>query len=144
MIGAGATAIGHLLDIGFLQNIREVDQYVTRTNAGAMPIARGKRFTEDDRIRQALISDLYCTGEIRPQAIERQFGIVFSDYFAREIKIIEELDRDGLVKQEGSGVIRATMPLGRVLLRNVAAVFDAYLDRDAYRVGDRRCFSANA
>ena len=57
---------------------------------------------------------------------------------------MEELQRDGLVILHSSGAIRATMPLGRVLLRTVAAPFDAYLDDDAYRVGDKNCFSANA
>ena len=42
------------------------------------------------------------------------------------------------------GSSRVTRPLGRVLMRNIAAVFDAYLEPEAYRVGDRRCFSANA
>ncbi len=144
LIGAGATSIGHLQGIGFLQNVRKVDEYVSRINMGEMPIIRGKRFTEDDRIRQAVISGLYCTAEIRPKAIEQRFGIVFADYFAREMKIMEELEGDGLLTLDGAGVIRATMPLGRVLLRNVAAVFDVYLDPDAYRVGDRNCFSANA
>ena len=57
---------------------------------------------------------------------------------------MNELERDGLVTLEPDGVIQVTQPLGRVLMRNVAAVFDAYLEPDAYRVGDRRCFSANA
>ena len=55
-----------------------------------------------------------------------------------------DLAADGLVKVGGDGTIRATMPLGRVLLRTVAAVFDGYLEPDAYRVGDQNCFSANA
>ncbi len=45
---------------------------------------------------------------------------------------------------EDGGVIRATPNLGRVLLRNIAAVFDAYLNVEAYRVGETDCFSANA
>ncbi len=156
LIGAGASSISHLADIGFLQNVRETDEYVERINSSdagvgryssGLPVVRGKRLTEDDRIRQALISDLYCTGCIQPQRIEGRFGIDFAGYFARELKIMAELERDGLVAldcaREG-GAIRATMPLGRVLLRTVAAVFDAYLDPDAWRVGDQHCFSANA
>ena len=55
-----------------------------------------------------------------------------------------ETDVLGLVTLEREGVIRVTPSLGRVLLRTVAAVFDAYLDPDAYKVGDKNCFSANA
>lgn len=144
LIGLGASSIGHLAGIGFLQNVRESEPYVASVESGKLPVVRGKRFTEDDRIRQAVISDLYCTAEIRPEPIEKQFGIVFADYFARELSIMEELQHDGLVVLHANGTIRATMPLGRVLLRTVAAPFDAYLDDDAYRVGDKNCFSANA
>ena len=70
--------------------------------------------------------------------------MTFGKYFARELNILEELEGDGLVTLQQDGVIRVTYPLGRVLLRNVAAVFDAYLHPDAYRVGEQACFSANA
>ena len=144
LIGVGASAISHLCRIGFLQNARETNDYVTCVNDERMPIVRGKRLSEDDRIRQAVILDLYCTTEVKPGRIEDQFGINFADYFARELNVMTQLARDGLVTLESDGVIRTTMPLGRVLMRTVAAVFDTYLDPDAYRVGDRNCYSANA
>jgi coproporphyrinogen III oxidase-like Fe-S oxidoreductase len=56
---------------------------------------------------------------------------------------MRELEADGLVSLENAE-IRATMPLGRVLMRNIAAVFDAYLHPEAYRKGEEACFSANA
>ena len=144
LIGVGASAISHLCRIGFLQNARETNDYVTCVNDERMPIVRGKRLSEDDRIRQAVILDLYCTTEVKPGRIEDQFGINFADYFARELNVMTQLARDGLVTLESDGVIRTTMPLGRVLMRTVAAVFDTYLDADAYRLGDRHCYSANA
>ena len=90
------------------------------------------------------MNKLYCNTAIRPVVIEDRFDIDFADYFSRELEIMEDLQRDGLVVVEADGVIRVTFPLGRVLLRTIAAVFDAYLDDDAYRVGDRNCYSANA
>jgi oxygen-independent coproporphyrinogen-3 oxidase len=87
---------------------------------------------------------LYCTAEIRPQAIEQEFGVVFAEYFSRELEIMRELEGDGLVELRPDGTLAVTLPLGRVLLRTVAAVFDAYLAPDAYRVGDQHCYSANA
>ena len=127
-----------------MQNVRGVDDYVTRMRERKLPVVRGKRFSKDDRIRQTVISRLYCATEIDPRPIEESFGISFADYFARELKIMKELEADGLVSLDADGVIRVTMPLGRVLLRTVSAVFDAYLDPDAYREGDRNCYSANA
>ncbi|MHC4697487.1 MAG: oxygen-independent coproporphyrinogen III oxidase [Planctomycetota bacterium] len=144
MLAAGSSSIGHLSGIGFLQNRREIEDYVACIARDQTPVHRGKLFTEDDRIRQAVMNQLYCNTEIRPATIEQRFGISFADYFARELKVMEELEGDGLVMIARDGAIRATFPLGRVLLRNVAAVFDAYLEHDAYRVGDQNCFSANA
>ncbi|MFQ5590499.1 MAG: oxygen-independent coproporphyrinogen III oxidase [Phycisphaerae bacterium] len=144
MLAAGASSIGHLTAIAFLQNHHDVDEYIACVAHGGLPVRRGKRFTRDDLIRQTVINQLYCYGVITPGAVEQRFGIEFSTYFARELSVMEELERDGLVEVGRHGAIRVTFPLGRVLLRNVAAVIDAYLEPDAYRVGDRNCFSANA
>ncbi len=144
LIGLGASSIGQLLDIGFLQNAHGVKEYVDCINAGKPVIVRGKRLTDDDRIRQSVIGSLYCATEVQPRPVEERFGIVFTDYFARELRIMQDLERDGLVTLEADGTIRVTMPLGRVLMRTVAAVFDAYVDPDAYRIGAKNCYSANA
>ncbi|MGD2110319.1 MAG: oxygen-independent coproporphyrinogen III oxidase [Phycisphaerae bacterium] len=144
LVGIGASSISQLLGIGFLQNTHDIKDYVSRLEQGKLATVRGKRLTEDDQIRQAVLGSFYCTTELRPRPIESEFGIVFTEYFARELEVMRELERDGLVTLNRDGVIRTTMPLGRVLMRTVAAVFDAYLDPDAYRVGDQRCFSANA
>jgi oxygen-independent coproporphyrinogen-3 oxidase len=47
---------------------------------------------------------------------------------------LADLEADGLVEME-AGRIRLKEPLWRLLVRVVAAVFDAYLPADAYRVG---------
>lgn len=144
LIGVGASAISHLIDVGFLQNVKDTDQYIACVAGGRQAVERGKRLSRDDRIRQAVISQLYCYCAISPKRIERRFGIEFSTYFDRELTIIEELERNGLVCIDGSANIHLTSPLGHILMRNVAAVFDAYLDRKAYCEGQGVCFSANA
>ena len=40
--------------------------------------------------------------------------------------------------------MNATLPLGRILLRNIGAVFDAYLDPGAYKLGDKYYYSVSA
>jgi len=144
LVGLGASSISQLYGLGFLQNAHGIKEYIGCIDSGKLPTIRGKRLTEDDRIRQAVIGSFYCTTQIDPRQIEDELGIVFNDYFARELSAVKDLERDGLVTVSDDGVIRTTMPLGRVLMRTVAAIFDAYLEPDAYRVGDQRCFSANA
>ena len=144
LLGVGVSSISHLLDVGFWQNVKEVDDYMGLVEQDRSPVERGKRFSFDDRVRQAVINQFYCTAAIEPKSIEARFDIRFADYFAREISILESLEQDGLVTMESEGSIRATHPLGRVLMRNAAAVFDAYLEPDAYRTGAGACYSANA
>lgn len=144
LVGVGVSSISHFLEVGFAQNTKDVETYEKTIGENHRPVVRGKWLTNDDIIRQAVINQIYCEALIRPSSIETQFDISFSDYFGREMQILEELERDGLVCFRIDGSIEITFPLGRVLLRNVAAVFDVYLKPDAYRAGDRDYFSANA
>ncbi len=144
LLGAGASSISHLLGVGFQQNIKDTDGYIERLEQGESPAERGLSLSFDDRVRQAVINQLYCFARIVPRRVEERFDIVFSEYFARELGILGELERDGIVTLESSGEIGVTCPLGRVLMRNVAAVFDTYLAPDAYKSGEQVCFSINA
>jgi len=143
LLAAGVSGITHLPGVGFLQNIKTTEGYVERVGQGALPVERGKSLTRDDRIRQAVLAQLYCQGFVMARSVEETFGIVFGDYFARELASLDVLERDGLVTVDSAGDFRLTSPLGYVLMRNVAAVFDAYLDPEAYFKGDG-CYSANA
>ncbi len=144
LLGVGVSSISHMIGTGFLQNEKDFDRYLARAQKGQSPVIRGKQFTRDDCIRQAVINQIYCDAAIVPGEIADQFGIDFESYFARELDIMKELQRDELVTISDDGEVRLTMPLGRVLMRNVAAVFDAYLQLDAYRNGQPDSFSANA
>lgn len=144
LIAVGSSSISHLSGIGYLQNRHDVDAYLAVMEEGGEPIHRGKRFTEDDLIRQEILSDLYCLLRVEPAIFEKKYGIDFAKYFAKELDHLAELESDGLVTIGADGVIHVTHPLGRVLARNVAAVFDGYLDDDAYHAGALKMFSANA
>ncbi len=144
LIGLGASSISTLHEIGFLHNIRSPEDYAEAIENGVEVAHRGMRLTRDDVIRQKLINDLYSHGTIVPDAIEAQFGIEYATYFEREIEKLAILEADGLLTIESDGGVELTFPLGRVLMRNVAAVFDAYLSDDAFVKGERHLYSVNA
>jgi oxygen-independent coproporphyrinogen-3 oxidase len=144
LIGLGASSISQLAGIGYLQNVRQFAEYVAWLDEHKSPLFRGKRFTDDDVIRQKVLQELYCTGTVCLADIGRHFDIDAAQYFARELEVMDELANDGLVEIGPNQTITATLPLGRVLMRTTAAVFDAYLGEEAYRTGDRQYFSANA
>ncbi len=87
---------------------------------------RGYRLSDDDRLRRAVIGRLLCHTVIPKREVEQEFGISFDEYFAPEIARLAELAADGLVIL-GRDEIRVT-PLGRIFIRNVAMVFDRYIE----------------
>ena len=90
----------------------------------------------EDLLRQAVLEQLYCTGMIDTVEVEARFGVSFEAHFADELERLRTLEADRLVERSDS-TIRATFPLGRLLLRVVAAAFDAYLPRHADDVHQR-------
>jgi oxygen-independent coproporphyrinogen-3 oxidase len=87
----------------------------------------------DDRIRQEVLQQLYSFGRVDLAAIERLFSINFRSYFDREWGHLSELQSQGIVElTEG---IEVTEPLGRLLVRVPAAVFDRYLPPRAFMEG---------
>lgn len=143
LIGIGASSISQFSRFAYLQNIREPQSYVDRIEKAIDPAIRGMRMTEDDCLRQTVLNHLYCYGEIRPGRIELLYDIVFEEYFADELDRLQQVHDDGLVDLTSES-IHLTFPLGRVLMRNVAAIFDAYINRNAYRIGEQHAFSTSA
>jgi len=128
MVGFGVSAIG---EVGgaYVQNEKKLSRYEDVVDAGSLPVARGFRLDADDRVRQQLIRDWMCHFRIDKRALEARHGIVFDRYFARELEALVPLAEEGLVRF-GPDRIEAG-ELGRLLPRNVAMVFDRYLQAKA-------------
>ena len=89
------------------------------------PLASSLPANEDACIRADVIQQIMCHGFIHPREIESRYGIVFRDYFVRELRQLAVLKRDGLIESTVDG-LRLT-PTERLLMRAVAMTFDAYL-----------------
>jgi oxygen-independent coproporphyrinogen-3 oxidase len=123
LIGLGVSAIGKVGD-SYSQNFKSLPEYYAAIDAGHLPVQRGVLLTEDDRIRRAVIQELMCHELIDCAAIGRQFDIDFKRYFSRELERLQELQALGLTYVK-NGCIGLTLG-GRLLMRTVAMVFDAY------------------
>lgn len=115
----------------YLQNERDVVPYCERIEQGTLPIVRGYSLCRDDVIRRDLIMQLLCNLEVRLPEFSVRHGIDFASYFAREIEALVPLQNDGLCRLSADS-LRIELP-GQLLLRTVAAVFDATLSRPAPR-----------
>jgi oxygen-independent coproporphyrinogen-3 oxidase len=82
-------------------------------------------------LRREVILGLMCHFRVDKPAVEERFGIDFDRLFAAELDRLLPMAADGLVRL-GDDAVEVT-PLGRLLVRNVAMAFDAYLDRPGQR-----------
>nr|WP_298413788.1 oxygen-independent coproporphyrinogen III oxidase [uncultured Halomonas sp.] len=128
LIGLGVSAIAKVGDT-YSQNAKVLSEYYASLDKGQLPIQRGYRLNPDDHLRRDVIHQLMCHNRIDFADIEAAHGIHFQDYFADALASLDELVADNLVSIERDGLI--LHPQGRLMMRNVAMAFDAYIGVDS-------------
>lgn len=122
VVAFGVTGIS---DVGgaFAQSTRPLSRYYEAVAAGRLPTERGVLLSEDDRRRRALITQLMCNFWV-------DLGADGARRYERELAQLRPMEADGLLRVTGAGggAQIEVLPLGQLFLRNVAMVFDAYLD----------------
>ena len=124
LIGLGVSSIGKVGDV-YAQNAKDMAGYAAAIDRGELAIARGVRLSADDRLRRDIITEIMCQFSLRFDAFEAAYGIRFEVAFASELARLKSLEADGLVKVNHDGI--DVLPAGRLLVRNVAMIFDRYL-----------------
>lgn len=109
----------------FRQNHKNLDTYYMMLDEGDIPLEKGYLLTKDDQIRREVIMRLMCDLELDFRERGAVNGIDFACYFSSEIESLKGMESDGLVEFTEQG-LRVTA-LGRLLMRNVASRFDAYM-----------------
>ena len=127
LVALGVSAIG-AIGPTYSQNSRELAEYYDRLDRGELPIVRGMELTPDDVLRRSIIQTLMCQFILSKTAIEIAHLIDFDDYFATELRELEDLAQNGLVAFDGPWI--TVTPKGRMLIRNICMVFDKYLRHD--------------
>ncbi|MCC8403923.1 oxygen-independent coproporphyrinogen III oxidase [Paraburkholderia sp. MMS20-SJTN17] len=124
LIGIGASSIGKVGDV-YAQNARELPAYTGAIDAGQLAIARGIRLSADDRLRRDVITQLMCNLELSFDEFEAAYGIRFADTFAPELVRLRAYEDDGLISLNARKL--EVRMAGRMLVRNLAMVFDRFL-----------------
>ena len=126
LIGFGVSAIS---DMGgaFLQNAHKLPEYYAAIEAGRFATEKGKVLDAEDTLRRAVIIELMCNMYLDLESIGRRFHIDFHKHFWTELRALDDLVTDGLVRVNPTSI--EITERGRVFARNVAMVFDAYLAR---------------
>ncbi len=114
------STLGH----SYIQNCKDLDAYHRAINSGLPPVEKGMRLNDDDRLRQDVVMEFMCHFQLRKADIEVRHGICFNTYFAQELEGLKPLEADGLVRLSAERIL--VSDTGRLLVRNIAAIFDAY------------------
>ena len=124
ILAFGMSAISQVPD-AYWQNQKELSAYQNRIDAGQPAYLRGYLLSKEDQLRRAVIMQIMCNLGVDYQRIEQDWGIRFSEHFARELEALRELEQDGLVRLQPNRLV--VTDIGRLLVRVVAMTFDTYL-----------------
>ena len=124
LIGLGVTSIG-MVGNCYAQNLKDLQAYYDRLDAGELAVFRGLELSREDELRRDVITRLICNFVLDFEAVEKQWSIDFRHHFADELERLQEMVADGLLEITDQGI--RVLPVGRMLIRNICMVFDAYL-----------------
>jgi oxygen-independent coproporphyrinogen-3 oxidase len=125
LLGFGPSAISEL-GASYAQSQRELAAWQAAAGAGQLATLRGHALGRDDLERRWVIGEIMCQAEVRAEAWRARFGGRFAERFGAELRSLEPLAEEGLCHLAADGSLRVST-LGRLLVRNIAAAFDAYL-----------------
>ncbi|RMG30780.1 MAG: oxygen-independent coproporphyrinogen III oxidase [Methanobacteriota archaeon] len=123
----GVTAISQLTNV-YAQNVKHTKEYEEMLDAGRLPTHVGYKLTEDDHIRRYVITEIMCNSRILKADVKERYGVDFDSYFADVYDKLSPFVEDGLVSFHPEGIV--VHEAGRLVIRNIAMAFDAYLEQD--------------
>ncbi len=130
MIGLGVSSIGRV-GATYSQNAKTLEEYYDYLDQGLFPVVKGLALTRDDLVRRAVIMALMCQGRVSFESIELAYLVNFTTYFAKEMNVLQDQVKEGLVSLDASGI--QVTAKGWFFVRAVAMVFDQYFQTDRTR-----------
>ncbi|UCG51603.1 MAG: oxygen-independent coproporphyrinogen III oxidase [Candidatus Latescibacterota bacterium] len=124
--GMGVTSISQLRNV-YAQNTKDTKIYGDELSQNRIPTHIGYRLSDDDKLRRHVITELMCNGVVVKSDVGDQYGIDFDAYFADSIAKLDEFVGDGLLTISPDRI--EVQGAGRLVIRNIAMVFDRYLDQ---------------
>ncbi|MCK5901976.1 MAG: oxygen-independent coproporphyrinogen III oxidase [Cocleimonas sp.] len=123
LVAMGVSAISKVNN-AYSQNEKDIEQYYQQIADKHLPIIRGLSSSEDDLVRHHIIQQLSCHFELDILSIEADFKLTFNAYFATELTELAIMANDNLLTLDQQKI--KISPTGRLLIRNICMVFDAY------------------
>ena len=135
LLGFGVSSISQIANSNtryILQNDTNLQNYqakidMAKINPMVMPAVKYIKTSIKDRLREYVIMNLLCHDYLDFKDVNQKFGIDAITYFIDEIQQLGEMQADRLIDMDAAGI--RVLPRGRLLGRNVAMVFDEYLEK---------------
>jgi oxygen-independent coproporphyrinogen-3 oxidase len=138
VVALGPSGISELSDV-YAQSARSSQDWGHCISEGKLAAQRGWLLSTDDTRRRWLIQRLMCHGDIDPAAYREAFDEPLAERVPDLEARLAPFLRDDLLEPAASGW-RLT-PEGRVLMRPIAMVFDAFLEPSSSTAEPSRRFS---
>ena len=126
LVGLGVSAISQIGEL-YCQNNSDLAHYQNTLASAQLATSRGLLCNQDDRIRREVIQQVICNLHLPFAQIEQAFNIDFRGYFSSQWPALEKMAADGLIALDNDQL--TVLPAGRLLVRSVCMVFDAYLEQ---------------
>jgi oxygen-independent coproporphyrinogen-3 oxidase len=124
LLAAGMSAISQTRDV-YAQNEKDLVPYTEAVTADKWATVRGVRLTDTDQMHRHTINRLMCDFELDTATVLAEWQQPFDAVFPEARERLAPMVADGLARWEGAKLV--VQPMGRLLVRNLAMVFDAYL-----------------
>jgi len=126
ILGIGPSSMSSMEEYYF-QNVYDLKQYYHLLDNNKLPIFRGYKLNRDDIIRREVINNLMTNFKIDFDKINTQFNINFIYYFENELKNLQELIDDNIIKLNINSI--TITEVGENFARNVARLFNKYFQK---------------
>ncbi len=126
LIGLGVSSISQIGDL-YCQNTTDLMAYEAAIDSEQFASKRGLICNQDDCIRREVIQQLICHFHVNFSEIEKKFNINFKNYFKSAFPQLQQMAKDELLTLDETGI--TVQNTGRLLIRSVCMLFDAYLNK---------------
>ncbi len=130
LIGMGISSISQIGDI-YAQNAKIMPDYESMIDTGHLPIMRGVKLTQDDLLRRHVITEIMCNLKLDLDKVSADLGLDAREYFKADLPALDAMQDDGLIVIKNDKYY--VQDSGRLLIRNIGMVFDAYLRKNDNR-----------
>jgi oxygen-independent coproporphyrinogen-3 oxidase len=127
LIGFGVSAISHIGDC-YSQNTKTLSEYKEAIESDEPALVRGYNLSKDDVIRIDAIQQLMCNRTLNLNDFSDIHAINAQIFFEKELKALEIMATEGLLTIKNQIIIISDD--GCLFLRNIAMIFDKYLQVD--------------